>query len=226
MRVLASLGTYHAEKKLAATELAFFELTHEAGRLARALPHARGAAAAWEEIVRLTEGTYHSNLVFGFSPQHGRKNGHHHSGHWKDRLAEVREDVTVLEKLVAEHPDAKPPRRFPGEQPAGPVPSVKSVRISRNALASGSTGASALRLSDANHKVGTESQPTELDPAADATFVVQLSNESNLRSVVLHFRPLNQTLDWKQVTLKKTADGSFQGTVSSKDILSRDDFQY
>ena len=36
----------------------------------------------------------------------------------------------------------------------------------------------------------------------------------------------NQTLDWKQVTLKKAADGSFQGTVSSTDILSRDDFQY
>ena len=44
-------------------------------------------------------------------------------------------------------------------------------------------------------KVGTESQPTELDPAADATFAVQLNNESNLRSVVLHYRPLNQTLD-------------------------------
>lgn len=43
---------------------------------------------------------------------------------------------------------------------------------------------------------------------------------------MLHHRPLNQTLDWKQVTLKKTADRSFQGTVSSKDILSRDDFQY
>ncbi len=226
LRVLASLGTYHAEKKLAATELAFFDLTHEAGRLARALPHARDAAAAWEEIVRLTEETYHSNLVFGFSPQHGRKNGHHHSGHWKDRLAEVREDVTALERLVTEHPDAKPPRQFPGEQPAGPVPSVESVTISRNALASGSTGASAQRLIDANRKVGTESQPTELDPAADATFAVQLNNETNLRAVVLHYRPLNQTLDWKQVTLKKTADGSFQGTVSSKDILSRDDFQY
>ncbi len=220
LRVLASLGMYHAEKKLAATELAFFDLTHEAGRLARALPHARGAAAAWEEIVRLTEGTYHSNLVFGFSPQHGRKNGHHHSGHWKDRLAEVREDVTALEKLVAEYPDAKPPRRFPGEQPAGPVPSLKSVTVKSRRLG--------LRPdpSDTNRKVGTESQPTELDPAEDATFAVQLSNESNLRSVVLHYRPLNQTLDWKQVTLKKTTDGSFQGTVSSKDILSRDDFQY
>ena len=220
LRVLASLGTYHAEKKLAATELAFFDLTHEAGRLARALPHARGAAVAWEEIVRLTEGTYHSNLVFGFSPQHGRKNGHHHSGHWKDRLAEVREDVIALEKLVAEHPDATPPRRFPGEQPAGPVPSVESVTVNSRRLG--------LRPdpSDTNRKVGTESQPTELDPAADATFAVQLSDESNLRSVVLHYRPLNHTLDWKQVTMKKTADGSFQGTVSSKDILSRDDFQF
>ena len=220
LRVLASLGMYHAEKKLAATELAFFDLTHEAGRLTRALPHARGATAAWEEIVRLTEGTYHSNLVFGFSPQHGRKNGHHHSGHWKDRLDEVREDVTALEKLVAEHTDAKSPRRFPGEQPAGPVPSVESVTVNSRRLG--------LRPdpSDTNRKVGTEFQPTELDPAADATFAVQLSSESNLRSVVLHYRPLNQTLDWKQINLKKAADGSFQGTVSSKDILSRDDFQY
>lgn len=44
--------------------------------------------------------------------------------------------------------------------------------------------------------------------------------------MVQHDRPLNQTLDWKQVTLHKTADGSFQGTVSSKDILSRDNFLY
>ena len=82
-----------------------------------------------------------------------------------------------------------------------------------------------MRFNETNRKVGTESQPTELDPAADATFAVQLSSESNLRSVVLHYRPLNQTLDWKQVTMQKAADRSFQGTVSSKDILSRDDFQ-
>lgn len=229
LRVLASLGTYHAEKKLAATELAFFEVTQEAGRLARALPHARNAAAAWEEIVRLTEGTYHSNLVFGFSPQHGRKNGHHHSGNWKDWLAEVREDVTALEKLVAEHPDAKPPRRFPGEQPAGPVPSVESVTVTSDRVRLEHGRRPDAYVRSARPDVGvrtTDSQTGELNPAADATFAVQLSNESNLRSVVLHYRPLNQTLDWKQVTLKKATDGSFQSTVSSKDILSRDDFQY
>ena len=65
-----------------------------------------------------------------------------------------------------------------------------------------------------------------LDPAAGATFVAQVSSESRIQSVVLHYRPLNQKLDWKQLTMEKTADRQFQGTVSSKDILSRYDFQY
>ena len=45
-------------------------------------------AAAWEQIVRLTDGVYYDKLVFGTSPHNARnKHGHHHSGHWKDRPA-------------------------------------------------------------------------------------------------------------------------------------------
>src|SRR5262249_7598890 len=116
LRVLAQLALYHAEKTLAATDLAFFELTEEAGPLPRALQHMRAAAAAWEQIVRLTEGVYHANLVFGYSPQHKRRLGHHHSGHWKERLAEVREDVAYLENLLRKHGSSREPVRvFPGE---------------------------------------------------------------------------------------------------------------
>ncbi len=134
-----------------------------------------------------------------------------------------------MEKRVAEHPDAKPPRLFPGEQPAGPVPSVESVTVTVNSRRLGFHPDRVplnQKVGAENRKVGMESQPTELDPAADATFVVRLSHESKQPSVVLHYRPLNQTLDWKRLTLQKTTAGSFQGAVSSKDILSRHDFQF
>src|SRR5262249_24888719 len=112
LEVAAQLALYHADKTLAATHLAFFDATSEPGRLPLALKHMRRAAAAWERIVQLTDGVYHATLVFGYSPQHKRRMGHHHSGHWKDRLPEVRDDVTYLEELVAKSGPAKPVRTF------------------------------------------------------------------------------------------------------------------
>jgi hypothetical protein len=197
LRVLAQLALYHAEKTQAATDLAFFELTGESGRLPRALQHMREALAAWEQIVRLTGGVYHGNLVFGHSPQHKRRQGHHHSGHWKDRLPEVRDDVAYLEDVLHKHRDSRGPVRvFPGEANATKAPRVEHIPVQ------------AAR------------------PGVDLDIGVRVSGEMAVRQVVLHYRPLNQALDWKQLAMRQVTDGGFRVTVPGQEISPGWDLQY
>ena len=197
LRVLAALSQYHAAKTIAATELAFFEETHASKRLPRALAHMKDAAAAWERIVQLTDGAYHSNLVFGYAPEHGRKEGHHHSGHWKDRLGEIREDVAHLEGLVKLHADdGKPLHTFPGELPAADLPVIQHTPIAT------------------------------ARPAADLTVTARLTGTHPPRKVVLHFRPLDQTRDWREMPMHASADGHFAATIPGTEISARWDLQY
>lgn len=197
LRVLAALAQYHAAKTMAATELGFFEETGESKRLPRALAQMKDAAAAWERIVQLTDGVYHRNLVFGYAPDHGRKGGHHHAGHWKDRLAEVREDVAHLEALVKQHADdGKPLHPFPGESPPADLPAIQHKPIT-------------------NAKAGS-----------DLTVTAHLTSTHAPREVVLHFRPLDQTRDWREIPMRANSEGRFEATIPGAEISARWDLQY
>src|SRR5262249_44617908 len=159
---------YHAEKMRAATHLAFFETTAETGRLPAALRHAQGALAAWQRIVNLTDKTYHDNLVFGIPRGHPHsRGGMHHSGHWKDRLPEVEEDVTYLRRLAQEHGGAdKRYTTFAGEVPLSELPELE-------------------------HKA-----PASVKPGQDLILSSRVVSRRPLRQVLLHYRPFDQTADW------------------------------
>lgn len=197
LRMLAALAQYHAAKTMAATDLAFFELTDETARLPRALAQMKEAAAAWQRVVQITDGVYHSDLVFGYAPRHGRREGHHHTGHWKDRLAEVQEDVAALEKLMEQHrADGKPTRIHPGEQPPATAPQVVHTPIT-------------------SARAGTA-----LEVAAIIT------GTAKLRDVVLHHRPLNQTLRWQELPMTSGGGGKFAATIPGEALTGRYDHQY
>ncbi len=197
LRVLAALAQYHAAKTMAATELAFFEKTGESRRLPRALAQMQDAVASWERIVQLTDGVYHSNLVFGYGPHDNRKQGHHHSGHWRDRLAEVREDVTQLETLIRQHPDeGKSPRTFPGEVPPTDFPVVQHTPIAT------------------------------ANAGSDLTVRARIGSVRPLREAVLHFRPLNQTRDWRDLPMRAIGDGQFAATITGSEISAHWDLEY
>lgn len=198
LRVLAQLALYHAEKTQAATHLTFFERTNEAGRLDPALQHMRAAAAAWEQIVRLTDGVYYDKMVFGTSPHNARnKHGHHHSGHWKDRLAEVREDVTLIEQLLQKHGGrGQKYRTLPGETLLTEFPRIEQTPIET------------------------------AEPDRDLIIAARVSSKAPVRQVLLHFRPLNQTADWKEVPMQRNSDGRYEGVVPGKMISTRWDVQY
>lgn len=202
LRVLAQLARYHAAKKQAATHLAFFELTGAVGRLPEALRHSRAAVTAWEQIVRLTGGVYHDNLVFGVTKDSPRsKMGHHHSGHWKDRLDEVRADVIYLEQLVKKHGgEGKKYRKFPGE---GPLELYSNLDH------------------PIDHKPVVNATPGE-DLVIEAATTVPMER----KSIILHYRRLDQTAEWTQIPMKSIGDNRIEAVIPGKEIANRWDLQY
>jgi hypothetical protein len=158
----------------------------------------REAAAAWERIVRLSDGVYHDRMVFGTSPHNARNTfGHHHSGHWKDRLAEVREDVAYLDGLLQKHGGAgQKYRTFPGEAPAADLPRVEHTPA------------------------------PSAEPGTDLAIVVRVAGKAPPRQVVLHYRPLNQTMDWKAAPMRRTGADRFEAAVPGKEITAGWDLQY
>lgn len=196
LRVLAALGEFHAAKTLAAVDWAFFDETGDRKRLPRALAKMREAESAWEKIVALTEGVYHDNLVFGYGREHQRKGGYHQTGHWRDRLAGVRDDVAMLEALVKDAGAVTgAPRVFPGEEPAE------------------------------RRRAGLEHRPVEAaDAGKDLT--VRVTSRMPLRDLVLRYRPLNQVADWKAVTMRDQGAGGFEATIPGGEIGAEFDLQY
>jgi hypothetical protein len=199
-RVLAQLARYHAAKKLAATQIEFFRAADQPGRLPRALAHAREATTAWEELVRLTEGTYHDNLVFGFSEQMAAQYGHKlhvHTGHWKDRLPEVHADERYVADLIAEHGTADGSYQpFPGETPPVARPRIQHVPV---------------RLAQ---------------PGVDVAVVARVESAKPLRAVLLHYRPMDQTQTWKQISMEPDGQGNHRGVILGRDIQDRYDMLY
>lgn len=199
LRVLARLARYHAQKTLAAMEVAFFELTGDAGRLPTALDHQYKAVEQWRTIVQLTAGVYGDNLVFGLTSDSVRsRHGNHHSGHWRDRLSELEADTAWLESLIEKHAaETTVSRPLPAEQ-------QRTWQL-----------------------VVTHHPPPTADGALPLELRLSLvgPDAPKVERVVVHFRSVDQTRDWQQAVLHKGGDG-YHVTLDSRKIESRFDFQY
>jgi hypothetical protein len=198
LSVHANLAQYHAEKTLAAMHLGFFQATGEAGRLLDAKDHMESALAAWRRIADATTGVYHDNLVLGHAKGTKRSRaGHHHGGHWKDRLPEIESDVEFLHgQLKQHHPAAKSYRRFPAETQR------KQWRpITHNPV-------------------------TTISPGQVLSIQAKVPSAIPIESVRLRFRPLNQTVDWQEMTMQPLADGRFESVIPADKIPADYDFQY
>jgi hypothetical protein len=158
----------------------------------------RMGASTWQWIVFLTNGFYHDNLVFGIAPDSPRsKLGHHHTGHWKDRLADMQQDVAYLEELVKKHGGKDQPfRTLPGELPQA-------------------------------HKLQVEhTPPTSTTPTVDLRISARVVSSEPPKQVVLHYRPLDQTADWRQTTMQASAGEQFAAVIPGREIAARFDLQY
>jgi hypothetical protein len=192
-RLLAELARYHAAKIRAATELAFFESDAQAGRIAQAEAHAVSALDAWKRLVALTEPVYHHDLVFGIAKDSPRsKLGHHHTGHWRDRLPEVEADVAYLRELRTKL------------EAGGPLAPVRRLPLEET------NHWLAFQLHD---RIGVTWRP---DGGVDIR--VTVFPGGLLRKATLHHRPLDQTRDWR-VTEMRSDDGRiYLATIPAEQI--------
>ncbi len=87
-RVLAALARFHAHRRLAADQLAFFYQTGDREALHTARQQTAAALKTWERLVELTAGLYPARMAFG--PED--------TGHWKDKLVYLRHDLKTLDE--------------------------------------------------------------------------------------------------------------------------------
>lgn len=202
LRILAQLARYHSKKTLAATQLAFYRRTREPGRLQLAAAHIRHAESAWESIVELTSGVYSDDLVFGYSEQRAPSiDGviRAHTGHWKDRLPEIRRDTAAVDQMVRAAGLSNktiPFQKLPGEVTPEDRPQIVHQRVK------------------------------QVVPGSDVEIVAAVQSHAPLREAILHHRPMNQTLDWKQVPMKRIPDGRFKATIPAEDLTEKYDHLY
>jgi hypothetical protein len=89
--VLALLAEYHAIKLNAAEKLQYFYRTGNADALAAAKAGVVKSISTWEELVKLTDGVYPAEMIYG--PQD--------VGVWKDKLPYVLHDLKMIEEREA-----------------------------------------------------------------------------------------------------------------------------
>jgi hypothetical protein len=198
-RVLAELAHYHAAKMRAATELAFFESDHQAGRVKLAEAHANSAVQAWKRLIELTNTIYHDDLVFGISKDSPRsKLGHHHTGHWRDRLPDVEADVTYLRDLRVKL------------ESSGPLPAVRRLPVESSARPH-------FRVEQGI------AMAWRGDGRADVSLTVV--PDADLKHVVLHYRPLDQTRDWRTAEMTSANRHVYTISIPAEQIDARFDWQ-
>jgi len=92
LKVLAHIARYHAQRNHAGLQYAFFDYARDLNALHDAIRHEREAIATWEEIVKLTDGVYHDNLIMGPEPRL--------TGSWKTELEELKKGLEELEQMA------------------------------------------------------------------------------------------------------------------------------
>ena len=93
--ILSHLAEYHASRMEAVTYMAHYQRTKDPGHLPSVRQHLEQSRVHWNALATAADGNYADDLAFGF-----REKGH--CGHWKDDLAVVERDLTVVQGLMSE----------------------------------------------------------------------------------------------------------------------------
>lgn len=213
LRLLAGLAAFHSAKYRAAVDYAVFEATADRRTRERVPCAFDEAAEAWKRLVTATDGVYHDDLVFGITLDMPRsKQGHHHSGHWRDRLPEIESELQRLRDGKLEAPNrlnSTPPQ----DRLFGPPLS---------------SGGKQIRL----HEPPTSfdaTQPLTLRIAVDLNVVLDGDDRPPTR-VKLLIRPLDQTRPWRELEMElESREGkqeTWQTTVPVAALDPHFDVQY
>jgi len=182
LRVYALLAEYHAERLTAGVHLSFYKKTHERSRLLEARARLVEARGHWSQVIRLTDGVHHDDLVFGHTGPDLR-------GHWKNRLAVIDHDLARLQGLIDRHSEEPSPpshAQRPGEgtaerphvayELAESVPPGEALPIRLSVQSR-----EAIRAVRCHYRAANQSLPFEvmdLEPSQDAQYVGSIPPEA------------------------------------------------
>lgn len=198
---LAYLAQYHAAKKRAATHLAFFHTTKEAGRLVKVSEYAQQAAQAWESLAEITAKKFASKLIFGrahFEIGAPGKTINAHEGHWKDRLFDAQADARFAAALLTQngHPTEAKYSVFPGEITPRELPVIEHDPIER------------------------------ATPGCDVSITIRVQSKNPLRAVILRYRTMDQTKPWIAVPMSNEKNGAFHAVIPGSQITAHCNMMY
>jgi hypothetical protein len=173
-------------------------LTKDPLRLRLAWKHIQLAHGHWQEIVRETDGYYADHLVFGHTKEH-------HSD-FPNRLhlhsGHWKDRLSETEADVNFVRKLLEKNGLSLADPTGEEIPVARIQFQHERIRSAIAG-------------------------KDLPVRVRVVSQTPLKLVSVYFRPLNQTVPWKRISLVKSEnDDTYRGVIPAGEINSQFDFQY
>lgn len=206
---LKELASFHVQRIRAAVAWSFYEATGDRAQLALAIKNGSRSVASWNKISELNK-HYHQALVFGISADSPRsKLGHSHTGHWRDRLAELTAELADLEQERA-HPQILVTKE------------IDTMRLNSFGVQDRGESRSRVRQEQRIHKppqfaIRGESLTLTIEPPW---------SHFAYKRVLLHHRPLDQTRDWRELEMQSVGKGVWTATIPAEQIDPEFELQY
>ncbi len=201
--IQSGLGRFFAQKLRAGVWYALYERTGDVADLEPALGAYRAARDAWAQLAAQAEGVYVEDLTFGLRDQL--------RGHWTDRLAAINGDIKDMEKQreeAAKRPDL-------GDE------DKKQAEAARAFL-------SAQATQDSDEFRCEHTPPTSFrrgNPVIIEVTVRAPNNRQRFLSIRLHYRHVNQALEYVVADMQKRGD-SYLTTIPGEYTHTRYPLQY
>ncbi len=177
-RIQAGLGRFFGAKIRSAILWAVYDQSSDRRALEEALRLYRAARAAWAELAEVAGPVYLANISYGQEK--------YLSGHWKDRLPAIDEDILRMARRL----DAAAP--IPRQR----VPEADRIgKVIRAALGAPQRSVPACR----------HSPPAQFTPGKPLDLVLEFPEASASLEVVLHYRHANQAETWEKADMRRDA---------------------
>ncbi len=191
--ILSNLALYHSRRIPAAVSYRIFKRTRDVSALDKAIEYEKNAIEAWRQIVATAGDVYASNLKFG--PDNKLL-----TGHWKDELRYLEQDLAVLEQQRSDY------------EPEGAATGAPEYKVAAN--------------TDNAKFFQVTLKPVTGAPAGESiTINAEVSATAGVKWVRLRYRSVNQKEDYQTLEMLQSGD-SFEATVPADQINPRYDFMY
>lgn len=206
LKILSNLALYHSHRIPAAVSYRLFERTKDVTALDHAIAHEKKAIDVWEKVVASAGDVYADDLMMGV-PVVKRGNNELQwtqrlSGHWKDELAVLKEELLSLEQKRL---------NFKREGNVKAAPSYQAKNIS-----------SYHKLFQVSH------QPVTSAPIDQPlTVKIKATTPAGVKWVRLRHRNLNQYQDYQTLKMLPTKNkNEYEAVIPASHINTKWDLVY